>query len=301
MRKKLAFFLIFLLVFLGYGIRAQADITVVGSDSNLELMSNLVIAFGAKTGIPVDLRGPGSLEGLCQLINGKADLAFISRSLSGKQLKADVVFSSRSLSGKEDKALDFIWIPYCRDSVAVVVHPANQVENLTREELKEIFTGNRTTWDNGTGVVVLIRDTFSGTRQLFEEKIMDGKALTHPGVRVEKKGDGMIFSPIFSTFHPPFFPLIKRERELLFSLAKIRGAIAYLSIGHIPKESRVVKIDGVEPTRENIKTGRYLLSRTPMLVTRGWPKGEVKQIVEFIMGKEGQEIIERMGYISINR
>lgn len=253
-----------------------------GCHPSLYHLSNLVIAFGAKTGITVDLRGPGSLEGLQRLSVGKADVAFISKSLSD-----------------EDKASGLVGIPYCRDAVAVVVHPANRVENLTRPELQEIFTGKRTKWEDGSGVVVLIRDGFSGTRQLFQEKINAGETFVPAYVEVEKMGDGMMLTPIFSTFQPPFFPLIKEEEEMLFSLAKIRGAIAYLSIGGIPKESRVVKIDGVAPTRENIKSGSYLLSRTPMLVTRGKPEGEPRQLIDFILSQGGQEIIERVGYIPI--
>lgn len=282
MRKIIGLFLIILAFFFGYESVAHADIRVVGSDSNLELMSNLIIAFGAKTGIPVDLRGPGSLEGLHRLSTGKADVAYISRPLSHKE-----------------KASGLVGVPYCLDAVAVVVHPSNRVGNLSRQELKEIFTGERTQWDDRTGIVVLIRDSFSSTRQLFQEKIMGDESFAPASVRVEKKGEGVIFSPIFTKLQPQFFPLIKKEEEMLFSLAKIRGAIAYLSMGGIPKESQMVKIDGVAPTRENIKNKRYLLSRTPTLVTYGTPEGEAKQLIEFIVGKKGQKIVERVGYIPI--
>ena len=95
--------------------------------------------------------------------------------------------------------------------------------------------------------------------------------------------------------------MIKSSQELLFSLSKIRGAIAYLSVGSIPQESRAVKIDGVAPTTENIKSGQYLLSRTPMLVTLGKPAGEARQFIDFILSSEGQKIVKRMGYIPINK
>jgi ABC-type phosphate transport system substrate-binding protein len=81
------------------------------------------------------------------------------------------------------------------------------------------------------------------------------------------------------------------------SFAKIRGAIAYLSVGRIPKESHVIQIDGMTPTVDNIRNGNYLLSRTPTLVTRGKPSGETKQLIEFILSAEGQKIVQRMGYL----
>jgi phosphate transport system substrate-binding protein len=283
MQKKVRSLLVFCLFSCVFGIKAQADIRVIGSASNIEMMSNLVIAFGAKTGVAVNLRDPGSIEGLHQLDKGEADVAYISE---------------RLLDRKNFPGL--IEIPYCRDAVVVVVNPANRVQNLSREELKAIFTGNRSQWDDGTGVVVLIRDGFSGTRQFFEEKIIDGEAFVPAYIDVEQMGTGMMLTPVFSTFNPPFFPLIRKAEDMLFSLAKIRGAIAYLSIGGIPKEARVIKIDGVGPTPENIKNGKYLLSRVPLLVTKGEPAGEAKQLIDFILSPEGQKIVERMGYIPLN-
>jgi phosphate transport system substrate-binding protein len=181
----------------------------------------------------------------------------------------------------------------------VVVNPANSRNDFTRAELKAIFTGNQEKWEDGTGVVVLIRDGYSGTREFFEEKIIGQEEYLPTHIAVEKKGEGMLLKPLFTNFKPPFFPLIESAEELLFSLSKIRGAIGYLSVGSIPREARAVKIDGVAPTPKNIKSGRYLLSRTPMLVSQGMPTGEAKQFIDFVLSPEGQKIVERMGYIPI--
>ena len=81
MQKKVRSVLVFCLFSCVFGIKAQADIRVIGSASNLEMMGNLVIAFGAKTGVAVDLRGPGSIEGLHQLEKGEADVAYASEQL----------------------------------------------------------------------------------------------------------------------------------------------------------------------------------------------------------------------------
>ena len=270
------------LLLAGLGLNANAEMRVVGSASNLELMRNLVIAFGARTTTPVDLSGPGSLEGIHQLSKHRADLAYISFQLTDAQT-----------------ASGLIGVPYCRDAVAVVVNPSNRKSNLTRVELKAIFTGNQNHWEDGTGVVVLIRDGYSGTRRFFEQKIIGEEEYVPAYVTVEKKGEGMLLTPPFTNFKPPFFPLIKSAQELLFSLTKIRGAIAYLSVGSIPRESRVIKVDGVAPITETIKNGRYLLSRMPMLVTLDKPAGEVQQFIDFVLSSEGQQIVARMGYIPI--
>lgn len=282
MYKKLRCFFMICLTVAGSGLNADADLRLVGSASNLELMRNLVIAFGTRTAIPVDLSGPGSLEGIHQLVKRKADLAYISSQLTQAQTASGLVGT-----------------PYCRDAVAVVVNPANQKSDFTRAELKAIFTGNRNLWKDGNPVVVLIRDGYSGTRKFFEDKIIGEKEYIPAYLAVEKKGEGMLLTPPFTSFKPPFFPLIKSSQELLFSLSKIRGAIAYLSAGSIPIEARAVKIDGVAPTPKNVKSGQYLLSRTPMLVTLGKPAGEVRQFIDFILSSEGQKIVERMGDIPI--
>lgn len=283
MYKKVRYFFMIGLLSAGLGLNAAADMRVVGSASNLELMRNLVIVFGTRSAIPVDLSAPGSLEGIHQLIIHKADLAYTSFQLT-----------------EAHTAAGLIGIPYCRDAVAVVVNPANRRSDLTRAELKAIFTGNQHSWEDGTGVVVLIRDGYSGTRQFFEKKIIGEKEYIPAYVTVEKKGEGMLLTPPFTSFNPPFFPLIKSSQELLFSLAKIRGAIAYLAMGGIPREARAVKIDGIAPTPQNIKNGRYPLSRTPMLVTRGKPAGEARQFIDFVLSAAGQKIVKRMGYLPIN-
>ena len=283
MVKKVRCFFMICLLLAGLGLKADADMRVVGSASNLELMRNLVIAFGARTAIPVDLSGPGSLEGIHQVLKHRADLAYTSFQLTDAQTASGLVGAA-----------------YCRDAVAVVVNPSNRRSDLTRVELKAIFTGNQHHWEDGTGVVVLIRDGYSGTRQFFEKKIIGEKEYVPAYVAVEKKGEGMLLTPPFTSFHPPFFPLIKSSQELLFSLSKIRGAIAYLSVGGIPREARAVRIDGVAPTPENIKSDRYPLSRTPMLVTLGKPASEARQFIDFILSSEGQKIVKRMGYIPIN-
>lgn len=266
----------------GYGVDAAADLRIVGSASTLELMRNLVIAFGTKTAISVDLSGPGSLEGIHQLLKHKTDLADISSPF----IEA---YTAEGLVGA----------PYCRDAVAVVVNPANRKSDFTRAELKAIFTGNKAKWEDGTGVVVLIRDGYSGTRKFFEDKIIGEEEYAPAHMAVEKKGEGMLLKPLFSSFKPPFFPLIEDSEELLFSLSKIRGAIGYLSIGSTPREARVVKIDGVAPTPGNIKSRRYLLSRMPTLVSRGKPAGAARQFIDFVLSPEGQKIVARIGYIPI--
>jgi len=283
MYKNLRCFFIICLLLTGWGPNAEADLRVVGSASTLELMRNLVIAFGAKTAIPVDLSGPGSLEGIHQLVEHKTDLADISCRFSE-------AYAASGLVGT----------PYCLDAVAVVVNPANHKTDFSRTELKAIFTGNKEKWEDGTGVVVLIRDGYSGTRKFFEEQIIGEEEYVPAHIAVEKKGEGMLLKPLFTNFKPPFFPLIEGSQELLFSLSKMRGAIGYLSVGSIPKEARSVKIDGIAPTRENIINNRYLLSRTPMLVSRGKPAGEARQFIEFVLSSEGQKIVERMGYIPIH-
>ena len=283
MYKTMRCFFMICLLLAGSGLNADADLRVVGSASTLELMRNLVIAFGTRTAIPVDLSGPGSLEGIRQLVHHKTDLADIS-------CRFTEAYAASGLVGA----------PYCRDAIAVVVNPANHKSDFTRAELKAIFTGNQEKWEDGTGVVVLIRDGYSGTRKFFEEKIIGEQEYVPAHIAVEKKGEGMLLKPLFTNFKPPFFPLIEGSQELLFSLSKMRGAIGYLSVGSIPGEARAVKIDGVAPTPENIISGRYLLSRTPMLVSRGKPVGEARQFIDFVLSSEGQKIVKRMGYIPIS-
>ncbi len=82
----------------------------------------------------------------------------------------------------------------------------------------------------------------------------------------------------------------------IFSIDRRLGGIALF----IVKDARVVKIDGVAPRPENIKSGRYLLFRKPMLVSQGKPAGEARLFIDFVLSPEGQKIVKRMGYIPIS-
>ena len=122
MHKALRSYFVICLLLVGLGLNADADMRVVGSASNLELMRNLVIAFGVQTATPVDLSGRGSLEGIHQLVNHRADLAYISFKLTDAQT-----------------ASGLIGVPYCRDAVAVVVNPSNRKSNLDTRRTQSNF------------------------------------------------------------------------------------------------------------------------------------------------------------------
>jgi phosphate transport system substrate-binding protein len=170
-----------------------------------------------------------------------------------------------------------------KDGVALYVNEANGVSQLTVEQLKGIYTGDVTNWKQVGGadapIVLYSRENSSGTYVFFKEHVLKGDdfaaaAQTLPGtaavvnaVAREKKGIGY-------------------------------GGAAYAKG---VKELKVVGPDGQGwlPSAENVKSGKYPLSRPLFMYTRGKASGEVKDFIDFCLSAEGQAVVTQVGYFPV--
>ncbi len=247
---------------------ADDDILYIGSStiSMGILEQGIAEAFTAKTGIRFDeLRHSGSGHGVEALIEGRTELAGASRPL---------------LRSEKEKGAVGHTIGY--DAIGVFVHRSNPVENLTKDQLKGIFTGTLTNWKEVGGEDTAITPNTEipekkrATYLIFQKIAMDG----------EDYGEG--------------FTEIDLPRDQLVYLAGDRGGICTVSLGllstvdgKVRKGVKALSIDRVEPTVSNIGSGSYLVSRPLLLVTRGVPTGPVKELLDFILSPEGQKIVGR--------
>ena len=163
-----------------------------------------------------------------------------------------------------------------RDGIAVVIHPANPVSDLTVAQVRDIFNGQLSNWSAIGGadhpVTVVSREAGSGTRSSFEQ-IITGIRLT-PNALVQDS-NGTI-------------------RE---TVANDQNAVGYLSHGLLSDRIKAVTIDGQECTTENVVSGRYPLVRPIFLLTRGTPGGEAKKFIDYVLSAEGQATIKADGLI----
>ncbi|CCO07035.1 phosphate ABC transporter substrate-binding protein [Desulforamulus hydrothermalis] len=242
----------------------SGSITIAGSTSVQPVSEELAKAFMAKNpGVTVNVQGGGSSAGVKAANEGAAQIGASSRELK-----------------EEEKGLGLTETKIALDGIAVVVNSKNQVSELTMEQVKGIFSGKITNWKEVGGkdapINVVNREEGSGTRGAFEELVLGKdakfteKALTQPStgaVRTTVAGD--------------------------------ENAIGYVSLGSLNQEVKGIKVDGAEPTIDNVKNGSFKISRPFLYLTKGEMNEVTKAYIDFVMSEEGQKIVKEAHFIPV--
>ena len=204
----------------------------------------------------------GSGAGIEAVTNGTADIGNSSRSLTDEE----------KAGGLEENIVAI-------DGIAVIVHPDNDVEDLTTDQLKKIYTGEITNWSEVGGadeaIVVVGREAGSGTRGAFEEIL---------GVEDACK----------------YAQELNETGAVVAKVGETEGAIGYVSLDNVKDSVKALKLDGVEASEETIKDGSYSLQRPFVMATKGKISEQseaVQAIFEFINSEAGQKVIEQVGLI----
>jgi phosphate transport system substrate-binding protein len=196
----------------------------------------------------------------------------------------DIGMASRAMKDEEKSTYpDLNPIAVARDGIALIVHPSNSVNSLTVEQIKGIYDGTYTNWSEFGGedaeIVVVGRDSASGTREFFWEHVMNKKDFVP--TMLEKNSNGAVKQTITQT----------------------PGAIGYVGLGYIDESVKAlnVNVDGEEiaPTIENVVNGKYPISRSLFLLVQGEPTGLGKDFIDFILSDEGQAIVEEEGFVPV--
>ena len=194
---------------------------------------------------------------------------------------ADIGNSSRNLK-EEEKAKDIAENVVAIDGIAVVTDPANIVENLTKDDLINLYNGSITNWSDLGGadrpVVVIGRESGSGTRTAFEELLKLEDACKYSN---ELDSTGAVMAKASST----------------------PGAIGYVSLDVLDDTVKTFQLEGAEPTPENIKSGSYFLSRPFVMATKGEISEQndlVQALFDFIYSAEGTNLVKSVGLIPAN-
>ncbi len=251
----------------GCGGAAQdlsGSITMSGSTSMEKLSNALAESFMAKyPGVTVTAEFTGSSAGVESVLAGSVDIGNASRNLKETEKSAGAVENIVAIDG-----------------IAVVTDPANTVTDLTQDQLVSIYKGEIKNWNEIGGtdqpVVVVGREAGSGTRGAFEELLDLEDACAYAN---ELDSTGAVMAKVAST----------------------PGAVGYVSLDVVDDSVTVVKLDGTEPTEENIKAGTYALSRPFVMATNGAvseQKPEVQELFSFLASEEGKELIKAVGLIN---
>ena len=245
----------------------SGTISMVGSTSMEKFANALSESFMEKyPNVTVTAEFVGSGAGVEAVSNGTADIGNSSRNLKDEE-KADGV------------AENIVAI----DGIAVVVDAANAVEDLTRQQLSDIYEGKITNWKDAGGndapIVVVGRESGSGTRSAFEELLKLEDMCKYSN---ELDSTGAVMAKVAST----------------------PGAIGYVSLDVRDDTVKAVKLEGAEPTEENIKAGTYFLSRPFVMATKGDISGQndlVKALFDYVYSDEGAEIVRSVGLIAVDK
>jgi phosphate transport system substrate-binding protein len=275
MKKAVLVLLIMAVIALPAAVFGSEEVSYSGSSTiGMSILeAGAIKAFEAKSGIKFkSIDQPGSGKGIKALLDGKVTLAGASRALESAEKKKKLIGTT---------------IGY--DAIAIFVHKNNPVSNLSKEQLKGIFTGKIKNWKEvgGKDAPITPNTEIAGqqraTMLAFQEMAMDK-------------------APYGKGFKEIDFP-----RDQISDVAKNENSICTVSYGLLAAVSpdlrgkvKAIKVNNIEPTDKNIQSGAYLISRPLLLVTVGLPKGNVKKFIDFMLTKEGQDIVN-INFVPVKR
>lgn len=245
-----------------------ADIRLVGSSTILPIVRDAGKVFHGLTGIRVVAKGGGSRAGVRAALAGTADIGMVSR----------------SLSSEEAEKLQAYLIGH--DGIAVILNSAIPLNKISRQQVVDIYSGAVKNWKAFGGkdmeITVIAKMDGRSTRMLFDR----------------------FFSPekIVSTAH-----FIGSNIEAIILVAGDPTAVGYVSIGSaehavdLGLQLKLLALDGVEATSNNVASKKYPLLRPLNLATLGKPGKDALRFIEFLRSKQGQRIVKKNHFVMINK
>jgi len=253
------------------GAQQQTTITVDGSTTVgpiAKAFAEYYMSLHKDVNITVSESGSGN--GAKSLLNRTADIATMSRPMKDTERQAA---QAEGFQPAEHVI--------AMDGIAIIVHPANAMSALTIAQARDIYAGRTNNWKQLGGpnqpIVVVTRDTNSGTYETFENLVMQGAKM---GARTEVLGsNGAIRQKVQST----------------------PGAIGYVGLGFVDATVKALTVSGVAPSPETVLSGQYPLSRPLYMYTRGEPQPgtALDAFLNLYRTPKGREIIAGLGFVPL--
>jgi len=272
---RLLILLLVLLLAAACGQARESKVSISGSTNVMPLAELAAEEFNMlQDDYRVTVTSGGTGVGIVDAAEGRSDIAMASR---------EIQLAERQRYETPTKR--FKVIPVGFDAICLVVSPEvydSGVTTLTRDEVKQIYAGDITNWDELGGpdmeIFVIGRKPGSGTRDTFLEAIFGSKESETPGVIIESADSS----------------------EVKTAIQGSDNAIGYMGYSYVMRgDTRVVSLDGIAPTVENIKNGTYPIARKLYFVTLGEPTVGARAYIDYVLSQEGQQIAAENGFIPI--
>ena len=290
MRRTLAIFLLSVFILTSCGPASSAETASVSpavyiENKGSDTIVNLALAWAEKyqndhPQVRISVTGGGSGTGIAALLNGTVDIANASR-----QIKQEEVDDAKS------NGIEPVEHIIARDAIAVIVNPENPVNELTLQQISDIYSGEIANWQEVGGedrpIVRLSRETNSGTHVYFLETVL----------RLGNSEDKTLFST--DTL------LLPSSEGIIAEVRQNPNAIGYDGLGYVPKDLKTIAIAEeagsayVLPSIPTVNDKTYPIARDLYMYTDGEPTGVVKDYLDWILSTEAQKIVEELGFVPV--
>ena len=271
MRFKNLILISFLLLTIGCSsnISNKNLIRISGSNTMLELTRLLAEQFMKENqGTSIKVDGIGTAAGIRSLLKGDADICTASRNLSPAEAKELADYYS---------SLGLVFL-IAKDALSIYTNISNRVNNLSTEQLKNIYESKVDNWKYlgglDTSIQVVTRNPNSGTYFYFKEHVLDGEDYTSNSV------------------------VLSTTKEVIQFIEEHSNAIGYGGMGYSGNFNKI-KVDGIQPIEVNVINDSYPLSRYLHFFTTKTPSGEIKRFIDWVLSPEGQSIVRKSGFIPL--
>lgn len=218
--------------------------------------------------VSIQVQGGGSGTGLTQVSGGQSDIG-----------NSDVFAEEKLEAGPAAELVDH---QVAVVAMAAVVNPAVGVDNLTKDQLVKIFSGEVKNWNEVGGadqaIQIVNRPSSSGTRATFEKYALGTKTEDLEG-SIQEDSSGNV-------------------KKLV---AETPGAIGYLALSYLDDSVQTVKYEGVEANEDNVANGTYPVWAYQHMYTKGEPTGAIKAFLDYMVSDAVHENIVELGYIPVSK
>jgi phosphate transport system substrate-binding protein len=242
------------------GSSSGSKITIVGSTSVQPVAEKLSSAYMKEhPNVKITVQGGGTSVGIKSAHDGTANIGTASSAVTGNDS-----------AGLTQYTLG-------QDGVVAIVSNNNTISGLTKAQLKGIFSGNITNWNQVGGpnakINVIVREEGSGTRDAFQSLVL-GK--TANGTKVDFVKSAIVQSS---------------TEAVQQAVSQDPNAIGFISFASLSNQTKALNVDGISASVTTIADGTYTVQRPFLFLVKGDAKGEVKAFIDWVMGPEGQAIL----------